>query len=207
GYKCGCYEYKGQVRKNRGRVFFREREDDTDVPDGSSPVDERAIDENEASSGHFRDEPQKKVRRPTRPKVTPTKFNDFVVNSNMNYGLEKFINAMNQEIEALHKNNDWVLADLHVGRKSIGCKWIYKIKYKASSEIDRYKVRCLIGLAVFKNCTLFQLDVNNEFLYGDLHEEVYMSLPLDYYDKNETKVYKLVKSLYGLKQTPRLEGA
>ncbi|GJU39567.1 ribonuclease H-like domain-containing protein [Tanacetum coccineum] len=134
-------------------------------------------------------------------------------------------------MEALHRNNTWVLADLPVGRKAIGSKWIFKINYKASSEIHRYKarlvaqgfgqrkgidyeetfslvvemviVRCLIGIAVSKNWPLFQLDVNNAFLYGDLDEEVYMTLPPGYYDKNKTKVCKLVKSLYGPKQASR----
>nr|GEW06472.1 ribonuclease H-like domain-containing protein [Tanacetum cinerariifolium] len=38
-------------------------------------------------------------------------------------------------------------------------------------------VRCLISLAVNKGWTLYQLDVNNAFFYGDLDEDVYMSLP------------------------------
>nr|GEU69307.1 ribonuclease H-like domain-containing protein [Tanacetum cinerariifolium] len=46
-----------------------------------------------------------------------------------------------------------------------------------------------------------KLDVNNAFFCGDLNEEVCMALPLGYYDKNETKVCKLV--MYGLKQAPR----
>nr|GEW03431.1 ribonuclease H-like domain-containing protein [Tanacetum cinerariifolium] len=61
-------------------------------------------------------------------------------------------------------------------------------------------VRCIISLAVHYKWPLFQLDVNNDFLYGDLHEDVYMDLPLGYYDPSETKVCKLVKSLYELKQ-------
>nr|XP_043629894.1 uncharacterized mitochondrial protein AtMg00810-like [Erigeron canadensis] len=64
-------------------------------------------------------------------------------------------------------------------------------------------VRCLVNLAVHKGWPLYQLDVNNAFLYGDLEEEVYMTIPLGCGYKDNNKVCKLKKSLHGLKQAPR----
>nr|GEW61157.1 ribonuclease H-like domain-containing protein [Tanacetum cinerariifolium] len=96
------------------------------------------------------------------------------------------------------------------------CKWIFKIKYKANGEVERYKarlvakwnnqregidyeetfspvvkmvtVRCLISIVVQNGWTLYQLDVNNTFLYGDLVEDIYMTFPPGYFSKNETQV-------------------
>ncbi|KAJ0881528.1 putative RNA-directed DNA polymerase [Helianthus annuus] len=138
---------------------------------------------------------------------------------------------MNNEMEALYRNNTWVVVDLPKGRKPIGCKWVYKIKYKANGEAERYKarlvakgfnqregidfgetfspvvkmvtVRVILKLAINKGWPLYQLDINNAFLYGSLSEDVYMSLPQGYFDNEKNKVCKLVKSLYGLKQAPR----
>jgi len=48
------------------------------------------------------------------------------------------------------------------------------------------------------------MDVNNVFLHGDLLEEVYMEQPLGYVNQTHLNlVYRLKKTLYGLKQTPR----
>ncbi|GJR49679.1 ribonuclease H-like domain-containing protein [Tanacetum coccineum] len=66
---------------------------------------------------------------------------DTSVISNVKYGIEKYVEAMNNEIEALNRNNTWTVCDLPYGRKPIGCKWIYKIKYKDSGEVERYKAR------------------------------------------------------------------
>ncbi|GJV04520.1 ribonuclease H-like domain-containing protein [Tanacetum coccineum] len=162
-------------------------------------------DSNSIGFGLFRDEPQTEVRRSTRLKVRLVRFNDFVVNSNSvepkSYidacNDENWINAINQEMKTLHRNNTWVLAEFPTGRKAIGSKWIFKIKYKASGEIDRYKAR-LVAQGFGQ-----REDVNNDFLSGNLYKEVYMALPPGFYDKNETKVCKLVRFLYGLKQAPR----
>ncbi|GJY61425.1 putative RNA-directed DNA polymerase, partial [Tanacetum coccineum] len=50
-----------------------------------------------------------------------------------------WIEAMNNEIEALNMNNTWTICDLPEGRKSVGSKWLFKIKYKSTGSIKRYK--------------------------------------------------------------------
>ncbi|GJU73809.1 ribonuclease H-like domain-containing protein [Tanacetum coccineum] len=63
-------------------------------------------------------------------------------------------------------------------------------------------VRCMLNVSICNNWDLFQLDINNAFMYGDLSEDVYMTLPLGF-DNDKSKVCKLNKSLYGLKQAPK----
>ncbi|GJW45176.1 ribonuclease H-like domain-containing protein [Tanacetum coccineum] len=97
-----------------------------------------------------------------------------------------WVDAMNSEMDALYRNNTWDLVDLPQGRKAIVEQW-----------------KCLINLVVQNGWTLYQMDVNNAFLYGDLNETMYRTLPPGYFPKNETRVCKLNKSLYGLKQATK----
>ena len=65
-------------------------------------------------------------------------------------------------------------------------------------------VRLFISLAATHNWDLHQLDIKNTFLHGDLQEEVYMEKPLRFVAQGEIrKVCRLLKLLYGLKQSPR----
>lgn len=84
-------------------------------------------------------------------------------------------------------------------------KWIYKIKYKATWEIERFKVRLVaksysekegidyqetfslvvkmvtvrtvLTISAYRKRNVHQIDVYNAFLQGDLYDEIYMDLP------------------------------
>ena len=49
--------------------------------------------------------------------------------------------AINEELKAIHKNHKWELVELTRGKKTMGCKWVLTIKFKADGSIKRYKAR------------------------------------------------------------------
>ncbi|KAH9717291.1 retrovirus-related pol polyprotein from transposon RE1 [Citrus sinensis] len=140
--------------------------------------------------------------------------------------------AVQDEVTALEKNRTWVITDLPAGKRPVGCRWIFTIKHKADGSIERLKarlvakgftqsygidyqetfapvvklntIRVLLSLATNFDWSLHQLDIKNAFLNGDLEEEVYIEVPHGIESSHiKSKVCKLLKSLYGLKQSPR----
>ncbi|XP_040996193.1 uncharacterized mitochondrial protein AtMg00810-like [Juglans microcarpa x Juglans regia] len=117
----------------------------------------------------------------------------------------KWQKAMKNELEALEINKTWNLVTLPKTKQTLGCKRVFRVKYKVDGSIERHKarlvakcynqqegldffdtfspvakvtsIRLLLVVAAIKNWHLHQLDVNNAFLHGDLQEEVYMELP------------------------------
>ena len=145
---------------------------------------------------------------------------------------EKWRHAMDQEIEAIERNETWELTNLPSGGKTVGVKWIFKTKLNEHGEVDKYKarlvakgysqqygvdyaevfapvarldtIRIVLSLAAQKSWSIYQLDVKSVFLHGEITEEVFVDQPPGYEQKGEeSKVYRLKKALYGLKQAPR----
>ena len=53
----------------------------------------------------------------------------------------KWKEVMQEEMRALKKNDTWDFVDLPNGKRAVGCKWVFTIKYKADGSVERYKAR------------------------------------------------------------------
>ncbi|KAI9178204.1 hypothetical protein LWI28_023811 [Acer negundo] len=145
---------------------------------------------------------------------------------------KEWCDAMDEEIKALEKHKTWELVDLPDNKEVVRLKWVYKTKYGSDGSIHKYKARLVAKgymkregidfeetfapvarfdiiqtvstLAAYNKWCVYQFDVKSAFLNGVLDEEVYVQQPQSYkIASEENKVYKLKKTLYGLKQSPR----
>ena len=114
----------------------------------------------------------------------------------------------------------------------IGTKWVFRNKQDENSVVTRNKarlvahgftqvegldfeeiyapmarlesIRMLLAYATHHNFKLYQMDLKSSFLNGPIQELVYVEQPPGFEDhKFPNHVYKLQKTLYGLKQEPR----
>lgn len=141
-----------------------------------------------------------------------------------------WLNAMKEEIDALHENKTWDLVERPKGSKVINCRWVLKKKFNPDGTVERYRarlvakgyaqkagfdydetfspvarydtVRSVLAVTAKEKLHLQQFDVKTAFLYGTLEEEVFMTQP-EGFDDTSGRVCRLYKSLYGLKQAPR----
>ncbi|RVW85983.1 Retrovirus-related Pol polyprotein from transposon RE1 [Vitis vinifera] len=139
---------------------------------------------------------------------------------------------MVDEMAALHSNGTWDFVVLPSGKSTVGCRWSTQLRLALMvrlialrpawllkailrfygsdygdtlSPVDKIvSVRLLLSMAAMRSWPLYQLDIKNAFLHGDLVEEVYMEQPPSFVAQGESGlVCRLRRSLYGLKQSPR----
>ncbi|WVZ50235.1 hypothetical protein U9M48_001509, partial [Paspalum notatum var. saurae] len=132
--------------------------------------------------------------------------------------------AVQSELDSILSNGTCELTEWPYGCKPVGCKPDGTIeKYKArlvakgytqkegEDFFDTYSpvarmttIHVLLSLAVSYGLIIHQMDVKTAFLNGELEEEIYMEQPDGFVVKGqESKVCKLLKSLFGLKQAPK----
>ncbi|GKC59925.1 retrotransposon protein, putative, ty1-copia subclass, partial [Tanacetum coccineum] len=101
---------------------------------------------------------------------------------------EKWLNAMNMDIQSMKDNKVWELVDLPPNGKTV----------------DIRAIRILIAIVAFYDYEIWQMDVKTAFLNRYLNEEVNMEQPEGFVNQNFlNRVCKLKCSIYGLKQASR----
>jgi len=158
----------------------------------------------------------------------PTSFEEAIKSANSS----KWFTAMEDEMKSMSTNKVWDLEEIPKGAKTVGCKWVYKIKCDSKGNIERYKVqlvakgftqregidynetfspvsckdsfRIIMALVAHYDIKLYQIDVKTAFLNGDLYEYVYMAQPKGFLVEDQENLgCHLKKSIYGLKQASR----
>ena len=117
------------------------------------------------------------------------------------------------------------------GEKAIGSGWVFRVKHKADGFIERFKarivakgysqrpgldynesfaptfrpatLRIIMAMSAVEDLELRSVDITAAFINGDLDEEIYMKQPEGFHIGSPSKVCRLRKSLYGLKQSTR----
>lgn len=112
----------------------------------------------------------------------------------------------------------------------IPCKWVLRVKRDADGVAKRYKARLvvcgdrdqaelldtfapvfsfsivqlMISLATQRKWDVHQVDYSNAFVQEKLKRDIYMSIPDMMNGDHEGKVCKLERTLYGLRESPRV---
>ena len=108
-------------------------------------------------------------------------------------------------MQALDDNGTWDLVPLPTRKKTIGCRWVFAVKFNLDGPVARLKtrlvakgyaqtygvdysdtfspvakltsIRLFLSLVACYDWDLHQLDIKNVFPHGDLQEEVYIEQP------------------------------
>nr|GEY51307.1 putative RNA-directed DNA polymerase [Tanacetum cinerariifolium] len=84
---------------------------------------------------------EKSLRSETPHKKPPKVLKEAPSNVEQALKSEKWKNDMDVEMNALMRNGTWEKCILPQGKKPVGCRWIFTIKYKPDGTIERYKAR------------------------------------------------------------------
>ena len=148
-------------------------------------------------------------------------------------GAEKWLIAMNLEMDGLHQNNVLQLCDKPLHKRALGTQWVLATKLNSNGTIDKYKARLVVRgdqqcpgidydtnniyapvvgiislrmvltIVCILDYELYQMDVTQAFPNADVNEEIYIRQPQGY-DDGTGRVYRLLKALYGIVQAPFL---
>lgn len=131
---------------------------------------------------------------------------------------------MNKEFNCLSRNKTWRLVDQPKNKKILDVKWVFTKKsennFKAKLIVRGYQqkevvddiylpvakmqtLKILLSFCCQKSLIIEQMNVETAFLNSKVLSEIYVKQPRGY-ENGSSKVRKLEKALYGLRESPRV---
>ena len=144
---------------------------------------------------------------------------------------DSWLQAMELEMKNIRDNHTYEIKRIKDGESAIGCRWVFKKKLNKDGSVDKFKarlvakgylqqygrdynetfapvakfksIRLLLAIAAQRGQKVYHDDVTSAFLNGVLKEEVLMDQPDGFQELSSMHKWRLRKTLYGLKQSPR----
>lgn len=138
--------------------------------------------------------------------------------------------AIEEEINSLLKNHTWEETVAPPGTNIVDTKWVFTVKLNPDGAVERFKarlvgrgftqqygvdytetfaptvqmatLRAFLSIVAAEDLECHHYDIKNAFTESELKEDIYMAPPLGVTVK-KGKVLKILRSLYGLKQSAR----
>ncbi|CAI7887967.1 unnamed protein product [Closterium sp. NIES-54] len=113
--------------------------------------------------------------------------------------------AMEEEMRKILANGTWELVPSPRGVNVMKNRWIYGADYdEMYSPVGSYDtLRVFLSIVMVLDLHLMQLDMKNAYLQSKLDRHLYME-QTTYFNDSTSRVCKLLKSMYELKQSPLL---
>ncbi|GKB37034.1 retrovirus-related pol polyprotein from transposon TNT 1-94, partial [Tanacetum coccineum] len=131
--------------------------------------------------------------------VEPKSYKDALTESCWIKAMQEELNEFKHELEGVLKNKARLVVRGYRQEEGINFEEYFALFARLEAT------RIFIAFAAHMNMVVYQMDVNIAFLNGIMCEEVYVSQSDMFVDpENPNHVYKLKKTLYRLKQAPRV---
>ncbi|GKF21889.1 retrovirus-related pol polyprotein from transposon TNT 1-94, partial [Tanacetum coccineum] len=97
-----------------------------------------------------------------------------------------WIESIQEELNEFERLEVWELVPRPNKVMVITLKWIYKVKLDELGVARLEAIRIFLAFTANMNMVFYQMDVKTAFLNGNLREEVYVSQPDGFVDKDKT---------------------
>ncbi|PKI71841.1 hypothetical protein CRG98_007780 [Punica granatum] len=115
----------------------------------------------------------------------------------------KWLEAMKSKMDSMSKNQVWDLVDPPEVAKGYCQKQGVDYEETFSPVAMLKSIRIMLAVAAHYDYEVWQMDVKTAFLNGYIEKDIFMDQPKGFESKDKSKVCKLKRSIYGLKQALR----